>query len=152
MSLARLAYPPAWFILSLALAYAFAWFRPSPWPTGIADIAHPLGYVSLLIGVGFFGGAVLAFRRHATPIMPFESPTRLIERGVFRLTRNPIYLGELFILAGVCLRLGETLPWLALPVFFAVLNWVTIPWEETACRRSFGSAYDAYHRRTRRWL
>lgn len=148
----RLAYPPVWFLLSVGLAYAAARFFPTPWPTAVARFADGAGVLSFAIGLGCFAAAALAFRRHATTIMPFSSPTRLITGGVFRFTRNPIYLGELFLLAGMCLHLGQSLPWIALPLFFGVMNGVTIPWEEAACRRIFGPAFDAYCRHTRRWL
>ena len=149
---ARLAYPPVWFLLSFGLAYAMALFFPTPWPIPLARLADWAGVIALVIGLGCFAAAAFSFRRHATTIMPFQSPTRLITGGVFRFTRNPIYIGELFLLAGICLRLGQTLPWIALPLFFCLIHGLTIPWEEAACRRVFGPTFTAYCGQTRRWL
>ena len=98
--------------------------------------------------------AVLAFRRARTTIDPhrIDKVATLVTSGVFSFTRNPMYLGVALLLAGWATYLG-TLPVFLGPVVFVA--WITrfqiVP-EERLLSARFGDAFDAWRRRTRRWL
>ncbi|MBT8409008.1 MAG: isoprenylcysteine carboxylmethyltransferase family protein, partial [Alphaproteobacteria bacterium] len=88
--------PPVW----LALFAAFAWWQPRLFSGGLS-IAHPV--TSLLGGVLVGAGLVLMalafaeFRRHRTTVVPHREADHLITSGIFRRSRNPIYLGDALI-------------------------------------------------------
>lgn len=97
---------------------------------------------------------VISFRRARTTVNPLqpESASTLVVTGIYRMTRNPMYLGLLLGLLGwsVLLRNSATL---AFPALFVVyMNRFQILPEERALSARFGSAFAAYRSRVRRWL
>lgn len=113
-------------------------------------LAVALGFIGLAIAVV----AVFQFRRAGTtpnPMKPHESATVVVS-GVYRYSRNPMYLGDLLILAGWAIWLANAAAFLGLPLFIAYLNRYQIKLEERALQARFGAAYDAYRAAVRRWL
>ena len=100
----------------------------------------------------FSGGAL--FRKHQTTVNPHSPDTasRLVVSGVYRYTRNPMYLGFLLMLCAWCIFLGNLLNFLLLPLFVYTLWILNIRPEEQALSKKFGVQYTAYRRRVRRWL
>ncbi len=96
--------------------------------------------------------ALVRFLAARTTFVPRRKPDALITSGVFRLTRNPIYLADLLVLAGFALFWGKALGLLLLPVLFLVLKYRFILGEEARLRAVFGPEFEAYAARTRRWL
>ena len=92
------------------------------------------------------------FRTRGTTISPIGQPSTLAQRGLYRISRNPMYLGMLSALVGVGLMLRH---WSAFAVVALRVRWVNgryIAPEELALEQRFGAAYRAYRRRVRRWL
>lgn len=143
-------YPPVWFLTLGCLQWVLVRNFPSP-----LDLPDPVRWAGLAgIGIGglLFSAAVASFRRHRTTILPFEDATdRLIKAGIFRYSRNPIYLGEAVILAGIALKTGQLWPWVVVPVFVLGINRSVIAWEEAILRKRFGEEFDRYCRQTGRW-
>jgi protein-S-isoprenylcysteine O-methyltransferase Ste14 len=114
--------------------------------------AHGLGGFFLVIGfiAGITGFA--AFRKVGTPVRPGDEPTHLVTHGPFRISRNPMYLGiELVLLGGFFLT--QSLFFLIPPVvFFVLMNFQQIPFEENLMTDHFGQPYREYCQRVRRWL
>jgi len=110
----------------------------------------------ILLSLGFLVtiAAVVGFRGAATTVNPLapEKATSLVTSGVFRFSRNPMYLGMLLVLLAWFLYLGSLLN-LTL-VFFFVLFMVRfqIEPEEQAMQKLFGTAYTDYQSHVRRWL
>lgn len=105
------------------------------------------------------GGAValaglLAFRQARTTFNPLapQQASALVTGGIYRYTRNPMYLGMLAVLAGWGVWLGNAASWLGLPLSMAVLTVLQIRPEERILRARFGAAFDVYAARVRRWL
>jgi protein-S-isoprenylcysteine O-methyltransferase Ste14 len=109
--------------------------------------------------IALAGGATalagdLEFRRARTTINPFkpENSSTLVTSGIYRFTRNPMYLGLTLVLLGwaVFLRSGWALPG---PVIFVlyITRFQIIP-EERVLSAKFEEAYTAYTKRVRRWL
>ncbi len=143
--------PPVW----LAVFVAIAWIQSDYFTFGLgfggawADFAGGLlvggGLVLLVI-------AVVEFRRHKTTIIPHETASALIQSGIFSKTRNPIYLGDVLILAGLILR-WDAVPSLALvPIFVWVLEKRFIIPEEDRMRRTFRTDFARYEAKVRRWV
>ena len=147
----RQAPPVAWVILLTGAAYALS---RAPGLNALPTFDGRLfAIIALVAAAALLLAATLQFRLAKTEFMP-NSPTNasLVTDGVFALTRNPMYLGMTLICVAAALWLGRW-PMLAAPLaFFAVANWVFIPFEEAKMRRQFADAFDAYAKRIRRWI
>lgn len=92
------------------------------------------------------------FKKIGTNIYTFEDPDVFTTAGLFRFSRNPMYLGFLIILTGVGIVLGSATPFLAILGFGLLTNYWYIPFEERAMLRKFGDEYLSYKSKVRRWL
>jgi protein-S-isoprenylcysteine O-methyltransferase Ste14 len=126
---------------------------------GVGDpIALPVGAcrgVAIVLFVGFAlwnGWAIWLMARFRTALLP-GAPTRtILDRGPFRVSRNPLYLGLIALDVALAL-LWPSLWALALtPVGVVALWWGAILPEERYLSAKFGAEYDAYRARVRRWL
>jgi protein-S-isoprenylcysteine O-methyltransferase Ste14 len=93
----------------------------------------------------------LVFVGKGTPA-PFDPPRRLVIRGPYRLVRNPMYIGASATLVGVALFYESLSILIYAGAFFLATHLFVVFYEETTLRRTFGSDYEAYCRRVRRWL
>lgn len=143
--------PPVWLLLALVLASGVAWL--DPWGIGFESAGLDL-FAGLAIGGGLvlIAVAVAQMRQHRTPVLPRQEAAALLTRGVFRWSRNPIYLGMALILLGWVLRLGAPLALPLLPIFVWVIETRFIAPEEAMLQRRFGAAFARYEKATRRWL
>jgi protein-S-isoprenylcysteine O-methyltransferase Ste14 len=143
--------PPAWTLLYLiAAGTASALY---PWRSIVDLTSIPAGSVLLLLGVASALWASSIFRLKGTDLNPTSETNKLlVVTGPFRVSRNPMYLGLVLTTLGIAFCVGS-LPMFAVPVLvFATTHGVHIPFEEAKMRRQFGSQFDDYTRRTRRWL
>ena len=143
--------PPIWALIYLLIAGAVSWLYP--WRV-LGDVRVLwLGVALVVIGFIVAASAFSLFVREGTEIQPTsQTNKKLVVRGPFRLTRNPMYLGLITITSGIAFWIGA-LPMFAVPLLvFATANWVHIPFEEAKMRRQFGAAFDAYTGRVRRWI
>ena len=132
-----------WAAARLALPFRFA----IPGRGFLAALFLMSGAAIALLGV-------LAFRRAKTTVNPIklECVSRLVVSGIYRVTRNPMYLGFLVMLIGVAIWSANALAFLALPGFILVMNRLQIEPEERTLRARFGDQYALYEKRVRRWL
>lgn len=140
--------PPTWLVLFLALALVQARHLPlvdAGWPGRIA------GGVLGLSGLAIFCLALREFRRHRTTVLPRETPVAMIDSGIYRLSRNPIYLADALFLAGAALW-WDAASLLLVPLFVMIITRRFILGEEAVLRAVFGAAFDRYAAQTRRWL
>ena len=109
-----------------------------------------------LAAVGFITGltGVVTFRRAKTTVNPLkpQSSSSLVSWGVYRVTRNPMYLGGLLILTGWAIFLSSPVVFLFLPAYIVYINMFQIAPEERALTSLFRSEFLAYKSRVRRWL
>lgn len=105
-------------------------------------------------GLAVGAAGVAAFRQAQTTMNPvhLDKASRLVSSGVYRFTRNPMYLGLLLMLAAWALWLGHGLSWLGLPLFVAGMNRFQIRHEERVLAQKFGEDYLGYCRKVRRWV
>lgn len=107
-----------------------------------------------LAGVASSMLGVVAFHRARTTVNPIK-PTlssALVVSGIYRRSRNPMYLGFLLILLGWALWLGNVLAFAFLAVFIAYMNSFQIGPEERALREIFGDDFKIYCSQVRRWI
>jgi len=151
MNLDPIAYrPPRIAMTFLAVAAALHWLTPLG---GAALI--PSGWGSLAAGAT--GMAIMTmgwwqFRRDGVAICPTAPTDKLITDGIYRLTRNPMYLGILLMLAAIACWFG-TLPFVAAALcWWGVMHFTFCPYEEQKLDRDFGAAYRQYGEQVRRWI
>lgn len=107
-----------------------------------------------VLGIGFMLSGVLAFSRARTSVNPLDPAvaSALVTGGVYRLTRNPMYLGMVLVLAGAVVALGHALNFLLVAAFMLWLTRFQIVPEERFLAARFGADWQAFCARTRRWL
>lgn len=141
-------YPPIWLLVCLALAYALA----DLWRVSFGLFGAFVGAGLIGVGVIVMIAAVLRMRAHKTTIVPHEIPQQIVTDGVFRFSRNPIYLADAFTLAGFSLLYGSVVGLCLVPLFIWVIEVRFIRQEESRLETHFGDAYTAWAAKTRRWI
>jgi protein-S-isoprenylcysteine O-methyltransferase Ste14 len=108
----------------------------------------------ILAALGIGVEALVRFRRAKTTVNPLkpEQASALVVGGIYRWTRNPMYLGMLLLLVGWAFILSSWAALAILPLFVIYLNRFQIGPEERALRARFGAEFDHYRERVRRWL
>ena len=142
--------PPLYF----GLAFGAGMLLQHVFPLGLPDFFAMWSLGMLVLAAGIICGPGLAtfFLVRGTTLNPFASPSLLFDRGIYRLSRNPMYLSVILIYLGGCLLAGSLWPVLLLAIPIGILQHVVIPYEEASMRRTFGVSYDVYCARVRRWL
>jgi protein-S-isoprenylcysteine O-methyltransferase Ste14 len=153
MQVLELKMPPVALVLLVA---AFMWL--ASWAMPAFGFELPLGGILsasvALAGAIICGLGIVSFRQARTTVNPMkpDSASSLVVSGVYRLTRNPMYLGFLLILLGWAIFLSNALAFLFLPAFLVYMNRFQIEPEEKALHALFGEQFAAYTARVRRWL
>ena len=119
-----------------------------------------LGWRLFLAGIWCVAGVavavlgVLNFRQAQTTVNPLlpANASQLVQSGIFRHSRNPMYLGMLMVLIGWALWLADVSAFLLLPFFVLYLNQFQIKPEERALTGLFGHEFLQYQQKVRRWL
>lgn len=142
--------PPVIFLAAIVAMYAIDRVVPAAqWVQGTWRLA---GAVPLLLGLGLAVWASQLFLRVGTAIKPTDTPTVLVRRGPFRMSRNPMYLGLVLMLVGLAIGLGSAMPWVVPPTFVAIIHYRFVRYEERKMEAQFGADYLAYKRKVRRWI
>lgn len=139
--------PPVWLGLFASLGWGLARVLPVPFGPG-----RVLGMVLIGLGLALMAVAVAQMVARHTTFIPRRDPAALVTGGAFALSRNPIYLADALILAGLLLWWdGLAALWLV-PGFMALIARRFIAGEEARIRARFGADWQRYAARTRRWL
>jgi protein-S-isoprenylcysteine O-methyltransferase Ste14 len=109
------------------------------------------GILSVISGY-FALGSIILLLRNKTPFNPAKPTLKIVRQGPFRLSRNPMYLALLFLIAGVAVFTGSIWMCLAVPVLLIVLDIGAVRPEEEYLERNFGDGYLEYKAKVRRWL
>lgn len=143
--------PPVWLALALGMTWQISVLQPA-----VLAVAHPVLDLAggLMVGAGLVLMllAVLEMRKSRTTVIPHRNPSALVSTGVFARSRNPIYLGDALILAGLALRCDAPVALLLVPLFMATITQRFILPEENRLRLIFRADFARYCGKTRRWL
>jgi len=146
----RVIYPPVWLLLGLIAIFMLNELYPITHFTSLAT--QVVGGAIIVVGLLLLVLANGLFVRAGTDVIPFRNVTRLVTSGVYRYTRNPMYLGMFAVLLGCAVTVGA-LSALAVPLLFAaIVEARFIRSEEQMLRDLFPQEYPAYCARVRRWL
>ena len=143
--------PPIWTAIYVLLAAAGTRLLGGAKIPGLQVVPLGIALVAIALVPSFW--AFTLFRREGTEIDP-TSPVnqKLITRGPYRYTRNPMYVSLVILSLGIAFWVGSWPFFLAPIAVFATAKWIHIPFEEAKMRRQFGAEYDSYVRRVRRWV
>jgi len=142
--------PPTYFLMSIVLIvilhyiYPFFLLIAMPWSL--------LGLLPITIGICLNLLADRQMKKQNTTVKPFQKSSSLIKGGVFRISRNPMYLGMATILFGVAFLLDSISPFVVVVCFMVIMNFNFIKNEETMLEDIFGDAYLQYQKKVRKWI
>jgi protein-S-isoprenylcysteine O-methyltransferase Ste14 len=118
-----------------------------------ASVRHWVGGVTIvgaILGLGLW--SVLLFRRSGQNENPWKPTPAIVERGPFRISRNPMYLQMVLVCIGAAGFSWNAWILILTPVAAWLLQKLAIEPEEVYLERKFGEAYRSYKRRVRRWI
>lgn len=143
--------PPVWLVLALVATYGIGQWDPwalsfgTGWPDLLAGLLIGAGIILMVL-------AVIEMRKWRTTVIPHLEANHLVQSGIFKRSRNPIYLGDALILLGVILRWDVPFALPLLPIFVWWIERHFILAEEDRLRRKFRAEFARYCEKTRRWL
>ena len=143
-----------WPPVGVGLPLLAGWLATSVWgdPVHLGSWRVPVGWVLVLFFVLWNGWSLWLFRRHSTGLLPGQATEAMIERGPYRLSRNPLYVGMLALYLGLALLAPTFWGLVLFPLAVLLVLWGAILPEERFLRERFGAPYADYCRRVRRWL
>ena len=143
-----------WPPVAIGAPLLVGWLVTLQWgdPVDLGGWRLPLGGVLVLLFAGWNGWALWLFGRRETGLLPGQATTSLIEQGPYRLSRNPLYVGLLALYVALALLAPTFWGLVLFPVAVLLVRWGAILPEERFLRERFGTPYDDYTRRVRRWL
>jgi protein-S-isoprenylcysteine O-methyltransferase Ste14 len=134
-------------------ALALQWIAPIPFPGGLIPPARILGGVILIVvGISLVVLARQEFASYGQPTDPGLPTGQIISTGVFSISRNPLYLGGVFFLAGISLAFD--LPWVLILLVPSIVacHFILIAPEERYLDAKFGEPYRMYTATVQRWI
>lgn len=142
--------PPTYFYSSIGLSIILHFIFP------IRQVIFPpwtyLGILPISFGILINIWADRLFKQNNTTENPFKVPSSLVISGPFKISRHPMYSGMVTILFGISLILGSPVPFLFPLLFFLLMEFLFIPYEEKNMERIFKNEYRAYKKKVRRWV
>ena len=146
--LSALDMPPFWLAAHLMLAWAVSFV-----PVRLfGAVGIWLGVALILAGLALIAAAVVEMARRRTTVIPKCDPSALVTSGVFRFSRNPIYLGDALVLAGAILFWDAALALPLVPLFIWLIQTRFIKDEEARLTLAFGPEFDLWAQHVRRWI
>ncbi len=135
---------------AFVLGLAGQWIFPVRWPGTYAALW--VGALLLALGVAVSAWGLAALRRHHTPVDPSRPVTALVTSGPYKLSRNPLYLSQTLMYAGVAIVWQLTWALVLLVLVVWTVQQRVIKPEEAYLRQKFPEEYAGYCRRVRRWI
>jgi protein-S-isoprenylcysteine O-methyltransferase Ste14 len=146
-----LAPPPLIFLSGLCIGGLMKWLFPQQ-PLLPTEFAIGAGIVLVISGLAIIAAAIVQMRRAETNVEPWKPTTRILNRGLYGISRNPIYVAMAFIYIGIAGLFNSF--WFLPPLIVVLLtiHYCVILREETYLEGKFGDEYLSYKKRVRRWL
>lgn len=140
-------------VLAAGVALDLTVMPPALDSLGLSGGARLLsGFTFLAAGIFFMAAGMRRFAKAGTPVRLSEPVQALVTDGIYRLSRNPIYVGLTANYLGISVLADAPAALALLAVVLPVMHFGVIAREERYLERKFGDAYRAYKRRTGRWL
>jgi len=142
--------PPVLLLIHLFSAFLLNKFLPLPFV--FPKVFVWVGYALVVIGLGLAFSAVSRFMQAHTTVDPHGSVSNIVTSGPYRFTRNPIYLGFVYLLIGFPFIFKSYWGLILSPVFIVLMIVLVIQHEEAYLENKFGDEYTSYKSSVRRWL
>jgi len=110
------------------------------------------GIVLIAIALLFILPALIKFVRSKNTLVTIKSATSLQTKGIYSLTRNPMYMGLLILYSGIAMLEGNWWTFIFIPLIIIIVQSYVIRGEENYLQRAFGEEYNAYRKKVRRWI
>ena len=126
----------------------------SPFASIESEVLLPLSIIILVVGLAIDISAVISFRRADTTINPLkpEAASRLVKVGIYKQSRNPMYLGLFLLLCSWAVWLGNYFSPVVLLVFVWYMTKFQIIPEEESLKALFPEEFESYQSKVRRWI
>jgi protein-S-isoprenylcysteine O-methyltransferase Ste14 len=142
--------PPTWMLIAIIAMLVLNFLLPVV--KIIPTLWNLSGFVFLVSGITLNLIADRTFQHVETTVKPYQESSNLVTSGVFQISRNPMYLGMVLILIGIAVLLRSLSPLLIVIPFAILIDQIFIRVEEQMLAEKFGSTWQAYKAKTRRWL
>ncbi len=144
--------PPFVYLLAVALGALLQWLV-FPLPLALStSLRIGVAAVASLLGIALVASAFGLFRRIGQDPAPWTTTPEIVSTGIYRVTRNPMYVGMALIQLGI--GVGAANGWIValIPLVLFVIYTIAVRHEEAYLERKFGEGYLVYKRSVRRWI
>lgn len=142
--------PPLIYLSALIAGLILNYFFPTAFlPVMVSRI---VGILSVALAVFILAAAFVKFKRAETNLEPWKPTTAIVSDGVFRFSRNPIYLAFTLFYLGAAFLFGSLWMLALLVPVLLVMRYSVIAREEKYLENKFGAEYSDYKKRVRRWI
>lgn len=142
--------PPLLFVLPIVASLVLEWLVPTSF---VHDAFRWIsGALIFAAGIALTIGGFITQKRAGTDPIPFNPSTRIVAHGLYRFTRNPMYLGFALCTLGLAILVDSAWMLLAVPIGLILIDRIVITREERYLERKFGEEYLNYKRHVRRWI
>jgi protein-S-isoprenylcysteine O-methyltransferase Ste14 len=142
--------PPLLFVLPVLASIPLEWVGPTTFAQG--SVRWISGILFVVFGVALNIGGFVMQRRAGTDPIPFNPTTRIVTHGLYRFTRNPMYIGFALWTFGIAILADSMWMLAAVPIGLVLTDLLVVRREEHYLERKFGEEYLAYKAKVRRWL
>jgi protein-S-isoprenylcysteine O-methyltransferase Ste14 len=150
---ASVSFPPPLVYLGALILGGLGHLLVTPLPLGLPlSLRIVLTVATAGAGIALIAAALGLFRQTGQDPKPWESTPEIISSGVYRFSRNPMYVGMALVQAGIGIGWGNAWLLLLVPVSLAIVYAIAVRHEEAYLGAKFGESYLAYKRSVRRWL
>jgi protein-S-isoprenylcysteine O-methyltransferase Ste14 len=149
---AIIAPPPLLGLACIAAGFIAARFKPLPFVPGPALVRIAIAIVLFLVPVAIIVVARRELIKHKEHPNPYRATSAIVSTGIYRFSRNPIYVAFLFVVLATAVAANNAWLLLSIVALFVILQFGTIRAEERYLSDKFGAEYDDYRRRVRRWI
>ena len=145
--------PPILTLGMMVLCYLLDRFLPLGWePEQVTNLMRGAGYLLIVVGLALDIWAFMTFRKFSANMMPHKGATHLITTGPFAHSRNPIYLANVLLVAGIGFAIGSRWFLFGAVALFFLLGELVIKREEKHMAENFPETWPDYEKLVRRWI
>lgn len=144
--------PPFIYLVLFLLSYRIQALKPLPllWLQSLSG--NLLSWILIVAATILSSVALLRFIKTGNTVVTIKPAKSLQTTGIYRYSRNPMYLALLLLYTGLACLVGNLWTLILIPVLILIMNGYVIRREEQYLRQKFEDAYTAYLKQTRRWI
>ncbi|MEM5500665.1 isoprenylcysteine carboxylmethyltransferase family protein [Ahrensia kielensis] len=146
-------WPPIVLVCTIAIGFILSGLVPLGFPrTILGELLFGLGLMLIVLALLIDVSAMRLMRKHQTAILPNRGADKLLTKGIFAFSRNPIYVANIMLIIGLGLTFGTFWHLLLAPVAAFATRKLAIDREEKHLESRFGNAFRTYKKKVNRWV